>query len=141
MNSYCYIKFLLSANNISDLPQDNGYEIAIFGRSNAGKSKALNILFKNNKLSKSSKMPGKTMFLNVFKLYNKLRIIDLPGFGYSNVSKKNKLKIIDLIKQYFSSRQSLKILIFLEDIRRSILDFDEKIINLILKKKFLFCFY
>lgn len=138
MNTYSSIKFLLSANNICDLPQDRGYEIAIFGRSNSGKSRALNILFKNNKLSKSSKVPGKTMLLNVFELYNKLRIIDLPGFGYAKVSKKNKLNIIHLIKQYFKLRQSLKFLIFLEDIRRSILDFDEKVINLILKKKFLF---
>ncbi|BAC24309.1 yihA [Wigglesworthia glossinidia endosymbiont of Glossina brevipalpis] len=123
------IKFLLSANNLFNLPKDNGLEIAFFGRSNSGKSKAINALFDKKKISISSKKPGRTNFINVFIMNKKLRIIDLPGFGYSKISKK-KSKIKYLLDDYFKSRKSLKILIILEDIRRSVSEFNEKLIYL-----------
>ncbi|MDQ1237768.1 MAG: ribosome biogenesis GTP-binding protein YihA/YsxC [Wigglesworthia glossinidia] len=134
INADYFIKFLMSAYNFEDLPLDIGCEIAFFGRSNSGKSKALNVLFKKNKLSRSSKNPGKTMYINVFQISKKLRIIDLPGFGYAKVPKKNKLIITQLIEAYLKKRRSLKILIFLEDIRRSISNFDKKTIDLMLEK-------
>ena len=84
--------FLSSAPSLSKCPPDEGIEIAFAGRSNAGKSTALNTLTKNKKLAKTSKTPGRTQLINFFSLTESQRLVDLPGYGYAKTSKKNRAK-------------------------------------------------
>ena len=83
--NYRQAKFLTSAPNIHHLPEDIGVEVAFVGRSNAGKSSALNALTQQKALARTSKTPGRTQLINVFTLDDMRRIIDLPGYGFAQV--------------------------------------------------------
>src|SRR5689334_17609683 len=83
---YKKAQFMISAANTKQLPPDLGYEVAIVGRSNAGKSSVLNVLTQNKQLARVSKTPGRTQLINVFSLDSKRRLIDLPGYGYAKVA-------------------------------------------------------
>lgn len=132
---YNLTKFLISVPNIHYLSSDFGIEIAFAGYSNTGKSSLLNSITKNKNLAYSSKYPGCTSLINFFLVKKNFYLVDLPGYGYAKTSKKIKNNIKKSIFEYIIYRKSLKILIILVDIRRSLKNFDKNIILLGLKKK------
>ena len=110
--------FLKSAAKVSQLPEDSGSEVAIVGRSNAGKSTFLNFLTGQKTLAKVSKTPGRTQLMNVFTLQvPEKRIIDLPGYGYAKVAQSMKFDWEKHLGEYFHDRQSLHGVVLLMDIR------------------------
>lgn len=130
-NTYFYnAAFIGSYPTSADLPKDEGSEIAFCGRSNCGKSSVLNALTNNKKLAKTSKTPGRTQAINVFEIISKknFKIIDLPGYGYAKVSKKMRSAWGQEIEEYLTSRECLKALCIIMDIRHP---FKEDDLNLI----------
>lgn len=123
-NLTCFSK---SINNICDLPTYKGVEVAFVGRSNTGKSSLLNVITNQNHLAKTSKSPGNTKFINFFKVKKNFYLVDFPGYGYSKFSKSKNWQLILL--HYLKIRKSLKGLVLLVDIRRSIQKIDQLIIN------------
>jgi GTP-binding protein len=84
------INFIKSANQVSQFPEDSGREIAFVGRSNAGKSTALNAIFRRKNIAKTSKTPGRTQLINFFSVDDDCRVVDLPGYGFAAVSKEKR---------------------------------------------------
>lgn len=123
--------FLTSAPGLKQCPPDKGAEVAFAGRSNAGKSSAINTLARNNKLVRTSKTPGCTQLLNFFQLHNSadVRLVDLPGYGYAKVSKALQQKWQKHLTQYLNERQSLRGIVLVTDIRHPEQEFDEMMIN------------
>lgn len=109
-------EFIVSAHNLLQLTEDTGAEVAFLGRSNAGKSSALNTLT-GRKLARISKTPGRTQLINLFGLSPLARLVDLPGYGYANVPDHLSKKWQARSEQYLRSRRSLKGLVLLMDIR------------------------
>lgn len=125
-NPYSRAIFLKSAARVDQLPPDTGYEVAFAGRSNAGKSSALNCLTGIKQLARTSKTPGRTQLINVFTLESPdLRLIDLPGYGYAKVSLHIKEEWQKNLAHYLEVRESLKGLILLMDIRHPLKELDE----------------
>ena len=93
-------KFITSAANIRQLPEDSGVEIAFAGRSNAGKSSALNTITRQKALARTSKTPGRTQLINVFEVEPNKRLIDLPGYGYAKVPLAVKEKWNQALSEY-----------------------------------------
>lgn len=121
-------RYLTSAHKVSQLPPDTGREIAIAGRSNAGKSTTLNSLTGDKRMAKTSKTPGRTQLLNVFDLGNDRRIIDLPGYGYAKVPPKIKAHWQREINRYLTERNSLIGLVVVMDIRHPLREFDRNLL-------------
>lgn len=121
--------FVLSAPDISYLPNDDGKEIAFIGRSNAGKSSALNIITDNKNLAKTSKTPGRTQMINLFECMEGFRIVDLPGYGYAKVPLAMKKKWQQALNEYLERRQSLIGLVVVMDIRNPLTMIDRQIVN------------
>jgi GTP-binding protein len=115
--------FMLSAAKVDQCPDDEGFEVAFAGRSNAGKSSALNTLT-HASLARTSKTPGRTQLLNFFNLDEDRRLVDLPGYGYAKVPIPLKLHWQRHLEAYLGSRESLKGLILMMDIRHPMTDFD-----------------
>jgi GTP-binding protein len=129
-NPYSQAKFLKSAARADQLPEDIGYEVAFAGRSNAGKSSALNCLTGIRQLARTSKTPGRTQLINVFTLADESRrLIDLPGYGYAKVSLKIKQQWQTNLAHYLEVRQSLKGLVLLMDIRHPLKELDQSMVN------------
>ena len=124
-----HTRFLLSAAALRDLPADTGREVAFAGRSNAGKSSALNAITGVSGLARVSKTPGRTRLLNLFGLEGGLRLMDLPGYGYAKVPEAERLRWGELLDSYLSSRQSLMGLILVMDIRHPLTDFDRQLLE------------
>lgn len=110
-------------------PDDSGYEVAFAGRSNAGKSSALNAITQRRGLARTSKTPGRTQHLVFFELDEQHRLVDLPGYGFAKVPEKIKREWGRAMETYLSQRQSLKGLILLMDIRHPMTDFDTQMIS------------
>ena len=127
--SFNQATFWKSAAKLSDCPRDIGAEVAFCGRSNAGKSSAINKLTNQSKLARTSKTPGRTQLINFFTLPDDLRLVDLPGFGYARVPTAVKQGWHQQMDTYLRERQSLKGLILLMDIRHPLTEFDETMIN------------
>jgi GTP-binding protein len=127
--SFNQAAFWKSAAKLSDCPPDVGAEVAFCGRSNAGKSSAINKLTNQSKLARTSKTPGRTQLINFFTLQDDLRLVDLPGFGYARVPTAVKQGWHQQMDIYLRERQSLKALILLMDIRHPLTEFDETMIN------------
>lgn len=127
--NYNRAKFLTSAATIAQLPGDQGAEVAFIGRSNVGKSSALNALTRQKNLVRTSKTPGRTQLINLFALSDTQRLVDLPGFGYAKVSKKTKENWEKLIDEYLRKRKCLRGLVLLMDIRHPLQDFDVKVLK------------
>ena len=108
---------LLSATNKSHYPQDDIPEVALAGRSNVGKSSFINTLLNRKNLARTSGKPGKTQLLNFFNIDDKLRLVDVPGYGYARVSKKEREKWGRMIEEYLTSRENLKAVVSLVDFR------------------------
>lgn len=126
--NYHKAQFLLSAANLKQLPADQGAEVAIVGRSNAGKSSVLNQLTHNKSLARVSKTPGRTQLINLFGLDPDRRIADLPGYGYAQVPQAVKARWQKLLDQYLRERQCLKGLILVMDIRHPLREFDQQML-------------
>lgn len=108
---------LLSAANQSHYPQDDLPEIALAGRSNVGKSSFINTLLGRKNLARTSSKPGKTQLLNFYNIDDKLRFVDVPGYGYAKVSKAERLKWGKMIETYLITRQTLCAVVSLVDFR------------------------
>ncbi len=121
--------FLLSAQEVKQLPPDEGTEVAIVGRSNSGKSSVLNRLTRNKNLARVSKTPGRTQLINVFSLDECHRLIDLPGYGYAKVPLAVKRHWENSIDEYLRTRLSLKGLILVMDIRHPLRELDQVLIE------------
>ncbi|HEB28018.1 MAG TPA: YihA family ribosome biogenesis GTP-binding protein [Porticoccus sp.] len=122
-------KYLLSAPTIKQCPDDTGREVAFAGRSNAGKSSAINTLTNNSKLARTSKTPGRTQLLNFFTLSEDRRLVDLPGYGFAKVPKAMKQAWDRNLARYLQERQSLFGLVMLMDIRHPLQEYDWQMIR------------
>lgn len=121
--------FLQSAATLADCPADTGAEVAFAGRSNAGKSSALNALTGQGKLARTSKTPGRTRLLNFFAVGAGQRLVDLPGYGYARVSKAMKDDWDRHLAAYLQARRSLRGLVLLMDIRHPLQEFDRHLLH------------
>jgi GTP-binding protein len=119
----------MSAPDIRHLPADTGIEVAFAGRSNAGKSSALNTLTNQKGLARTSKTPGRTQLINLFEVKEGKRLVDLPGYGYAEVPEEMKLKWQRALCEYLQKRQALKGLVILMDIRHPLKDLDRQMIQ------------
>ncbi|MCH9756142.1 MAG: ribosome biogenesis GTP-binding protein YihA/YsxC [Gammaproteobacteria bacterium] len=132
MNTMMYTEatFLKSAAKVNQLPEDIGVEVAFAGRSNAGKSSAINCLTGIKQLARTSKTPGRTRLMNCFVLQDELyRLIDLPGYGYAKVSHAMKREWQAHLAHYFEVRKSLKGLVVLMDIRHPLMPLDQSMVE------------
>ncbi len=127
--NYAKTHFILSAPDITHLPVDTGVEIAFAGRSNAGKSSALNTLTNQKALARTSKTPGRTQLINLFEIAENCRLVDLPGYGYAQVPEAIKRKWQKSLGEYLQKRESLKGLVVLMDIRHPLKDLDQQMIE------------
>jgi len=128
-NPYRQATYVLNAARLSQLPQDFGREVAFAGRSNAGKSSAINHLTDQKSLARTSKTPGRTQQIVVFEIDLSRRITDLPGYGYAKVPDKMKQDWRQLMAQYFEVRTSLRGVVLVMDIRHPMRPFDEQMLE------------
>ncbi|MGH8284184.1 MAG: ribosome biogenesis GTP-binding protein YihA/YsxC [Steroidobacteraceae bacterium] len=128
MSAYPHARFLLSAASPAQFPADRGIEVAFAGRSNAGKSSAINAIAQRNALARTSKAPGRTRLLNFFELAPDFRIVDMPGYGYADVPEAERRKWAPLIDA-FLERESLRALFLIVDARRGLGDADAALID------------
>ena len=126
MSQYPDARFITSANAPHQFVADTGVEVAVAGRSNAGKSSAINIIVNRRQFARTSKSPGRTQLVNFFSLRENQRLVDLPGYGYARVSDAMRDHWGELLSDYFRSRQSLKGLLLIVDIRRQLKDYDRQ---------------
>ncbi len=126
---YHQAKFLVSAAKLSQTPPDNGLEVAFAGRSNAGKSSALNTLCQQKALARTSKTPGRTQLLNFFSVDEQRRLVDLPGYGFAKVSERVKLQWQGALADYLENRLSLQGVILLMDVRHPLKEFDRQMLD------------
>ena len=127
--NYHMTHFVLSAPDIRHLPSDAGIEVAFAGRSNAGKSSALNTLTQQKSLARISKTPGRTQLINLFEVEPGIRLVDLPGYGYAQVPEELKRNWQRSLGEYLQMRNSLKGLVVLMDIRHPLKDLDQQMIQ------------
>lgn len=125
--NYAVATFVTSAPDITKMPEDTGIEVAFAGRSNAGKSSALNTLT-NQRIARTSKTPGRTQLINVFDIREERRLIDLPGYGFAKVPLEMKKKWQASLGEYLQNRESLKGLVVLMDIRHPLKDLDQDLV-------------
>ena len=121
-------EFLTSAWQPKQFPPDEGREVAFVGRSNAGKSSALNAITGRRDLARTSKTPGRTQLINFFGLRTGQRLADLPGYGYAKVPAEMQRHWQELMNSYVGSRVSLAGLVIVMDARRGLTDFDEQML-------------
>lgn len=126
--------FIKSAAEWQHLPDNTTAEIAFAGRSNAGKSSAINTITSLSKLAKTSKMPGRTQLINYFKLHEKLYLVDLPGYGYAKVPESVRERVQRMLGRYILERVSLKGLIVVMDSRHPLKENDEIMIDWALER-------
>ncbi|MES9992510.1 MAG: ribosome biogenesis GTP-binding protein YihA/YsxC [Candidatus Thiodiazotropha sp.] len=130
MNPYYHrAQFLKSAARLSQSPTDTGIEVAFAGRSNAGKSSALNVLCGQKSLARTSKTPGRTQLLNFFALDEERRLVDLPGYGYAKVAESIKRDWQKTLANYIEYRQCLRGMVLLMDIRHPMTEFDRQMLD------------
>ncbi|HTY03713.1 MAG TPA: ribosome biogenesis GTP-binding protein YihA/YsxC [Rhodocyclaceae bacterium] len=129
MSLFRHAIFEISVAQPQDLPQATGPEIAFAGRSNAGKSSAINTLVGHTRLAFVSKTPGRTQLINLFRLKNGAALVDLPGYGYADVPERVRKQWQGLLEHYLSRRQALIGLVMIMDARRPLTDLDRQMIN------------
>ncbi len=117
-------QYLISAPSLKQCPEDTGAEVAFAGRSNAGKSSALNTLAQQGKLARTSKTPGRTQLINFFEIEPGVRVVDLPGYGFAKVPDRIKREWQKNMNEYLEARKSLKALVLVMDIRHPLTEFD-----------------
>ncbi|NVJ59145.1 MAG: YihA family ribosome biogenesis GTP-binding protein [Gammaproteobacteria bacterium] len=124
VNPFRQASYIMGAAELVQLPPDNGMEVAFAGRSNAGKSSALNVLCEQKALARTSKTPGRTQLINLFRLDDERRLVDLPGYGFAKVSIDIKERWQATLSHYLQSRECLKGLVVLTDIRHPLKEVD-----------------
>lgn len=129
MVQYRAAVFDISVAQLDKLPADQGAEVAFAGRSNAGKSSAINCITGQKSLARTSKTPGRTQLINFFRLDEQRCLVDLPGYGYAKVAEAVKRRWQQTMEQYLSTRQSLRGLILLMDVRHPLKEIDQQLLN------------
>lgn len=119
----------MGAHEFRQLPEDSGIEIAIAGRSNAGKSSVLNVITGNSKLARISKTPGRTQQMNIFVVDDERRLVDLPGYGYAKVPVALRKHWVATLNRYFQERRALSGLILIMDIRHLLKPGDQQMLD------------
>ena len=128
-NPYRQASYVISAHKLKQLPEDSGMEVAFAGRSNAGKSSAINRLTDQKSLARTSKTPGRTQQIVIFDIDEHRRIADLPGYGYAKVPAKLKAHWRSVMQQYFIQRSCLQGVVLVMDIRHPLRPFDEQMLS------------
>ena len=128
-NPFRVATYVLNAHELKQLPADRGIEVAIAGRSNAGKSSAINTLTDQKSLARTSKTPGRTQQIVIFELDEDRRIADLPGYGYAKVPLKLKEHWRKVMARYFKTRKCLHGVVLVMDIRHPMREFDQQMLN------------
>ena len=128
MSHYPQAAFIKSADAPAQFVPDEGAEVAFAGRSNAGKSSAINIIVNRRQFARTSKTPGRTQLINFFALREGARIVDLPGYGFAKVSERLREHWANLMAEYFETRASLRGMFLIVDIRRRLTDFDRQML-------------
>ena len=129
MSRFQTIEFLKSANDVGGFPPDDGHEVAFAGRSNAGKSTAINVLTQRRGLARTSKTPGRTQLINFFELPDNRRLVDLPGYGFAKAPKNVQRHWRALMGEYFEQRKCLTGLVVMMDSRRPLMPFDRQMLD------------
>jgi len=129
MSLFRHAVFEISVAKPQYLPEATGPEIAFAGRSNAGKSSAINTLVGHTRLAFVSKTPGRTQLINLFRLRNGAALVDLPGYGYADVPEKIRKQWQGLLETYLTRRQALAGLVMIMDARRPLTDLDRQMLN------------
>ena len=129
-NPFKNTAFLFGVTKYKNLPQDTGVEILLSGRSNAGKSSALNALTRNKKLARISKTPGRTTEINFFEVEDNFKLLDLPGYGFAKSGYSRKKDWGPLLGEYFKNRKALKAVLIFMDIRHPLKPIDLEMIEL-----------
>ena len=129
-NLFKNTEFVFGVTSYRSLPEDEGSEVLLAGRSNAGKSSALNALTDNQKLARISKTPGRTTEINFFKVNEDLMLLDLPGYGFAKSSKAKKKDWGPLLGEYFQKRRALTAVVIFMDIRHPLKESDWEMIHL-----------
>lgn len=122
-------EFYISAHDLKDLPPPSGLEVAFAGRSNAGKSSALNTLANHNRLAFVSKQPGRTQLINFFTLGNDRHLVDLPGYGYAKVPEHMRKHWQSVLSSYLMERSSLCGLVLVMDCRHPLTPLDRQMLD------------
>jgi GTP-binding protein len=128
MSLYPEARFIKSADAPPQFVTDAGAEVAFAGRSNAGKSSAINIIVNRRQFARTSKTPGRTRLVNFFLLADDKRLVDLPGYGFAKVATSMRRHWADLMADYFETRQSLKGMFLIVDMRRRLTEFDQQML-------------
>lgn len=121
--------FMLSAARLAQCPTDHGAEVAFAGRSNAGKSSAINTICAQTKLARTSKTPGRTQQINFFALDEQRRLVDLPGYGFARIPEELRRAWGRLVEGYLRERQSLTGIVLLMDVRHPLKEQDRQLIR------------
>ncbi len=121
--------FLTSAAKLVQCPPDTGREVAFAGRSNAGKSSAINRITQQGKLARTSKTPGRTQLLNFFSVSPEARLVDLPGYGYAEVPDALKIDWQKHLTEYLEKRESLVGVVLIMDVRHPLKEFDQMMLE------------
>ncbi|MHB8352950.1 MAG: ribosome biogenesis GTP-binding protein YihA/YsxC [Burkholderiales bacterium] len=129
MSLFQKAEFFTTVNEWAGLPPDDGVEVAFAGRSNAGKSSAINVLANRSRLAYTSKTPGRTQHINFFSLGEQRYLVDLPGYGYAKVPLAVKHHWQVLLSDYLVARKSLHGLVVLMDIRHPLTDLDRQLLD------------
>ncbi len=129
MGLFSQAAFYTTVNHLRDLPQHGGKEVAFVGRSNAGKSSAINALANHTRLAFTSKTPGRTQHLNFFSLGGNKFLVDLPGYGYAKVPPDVQKHWEDLLGQYLQTREALCGLVIIMDARHPLTPLDEQMLD------------
>lgn len=128
MSQYPQACFIKSANAPQQFVPDEGAEVAFAGRSNAGKSSAINVIVNRRQFARTSKTPGRTQLVNFFSLREGGRLVDLPGYGFAKVASSMRNHWADLMAEYFETRKSLAGMFLIVDIRRQLTEFDRQML-------------
>jgi GTP-binding protein len=134
MTNYPNVRFLTSAAEPHQLAADSGREVAFAGRSNAGKSTAINAITQRAGLARVSRTPGRTQLINFFEIAPERRLVDLPGYGYAKVPERVRAHWLGLLQHYFSVRKSLVGLILIVDSRRGLGEQDVAMLEWVLSR-------
>ena len=127
--TYFNTQFTTSAHTLKQLPDDSVAEVAFAGRSNAGKSSAINTITRNKKLARTSKTPGRTQLINHFEVSPGNYLVDLPGYGYAKVSKSQIKHWQSTLGEYLRQREALRCLVVVMDIRHALSEYDWRLID------------
>ena len=128
-NHYQSARYLGSAHRLAELPEEDGFEVVFAGRSNSGKSSALNAIVGQKALARTSKTPGRTQLINFFQVSEGRRLVDLPGYGYARVPAATREHWRGLLEAFLTRRQSLRGLIMLMDVRHPFTELDDQMLR------------